>query len=171
MPVDEIVQVSLFLYGTSSNLSLNISGKVVRKSDAGTAIKFTELDLDSFIHLRNIVSRNAFDEQKIIKEFQEFKTEDSYRRINRSGTRLFRGACSGLSRPLSGARGPVPTRPGFFHPPDPSIRTTLSSSAVICLCSPPRAMCTAGDDGLSRARVRVHAMRPAVCSMTARGQR
>ncbi len=77
MPIGEVVQVSLFLYGTSSNLSLNISGRVVRKSDTGTAIKFTELDLDSFIHLRNIVSRNAFDEQKIIKEFQEFKTEDT----------------------------------------------------------------------------------------------
>jgi hypothetical protein len=76
IPIDEMVQVELFLYGTSSNLSLNISGRVVRKSEAGTAIKFTELDLDSFIHLRNIVSRNAFDEQKIIKEFQEFKSED-----------------------------------------------------------------------------------------------
>ncbi|HNW30652.1 MAG TPA: PilZ domain-containing protein [Spirochaetota bacterium] len=77
IPLDEIVQISLFLYGTSSNLSLNISGRVVRKSDSGTAIKFTELDLDSFIHLRNIVSRNAFDEQKIIREFQEFKTEEA----------------------------------------------------------------------------------------------
>jgi hypothetical protein len=77
IPVDEVVQVSLFLYGTSSNLSLNISGRVVRRSESGTAIKFTELDLDSFIHLRNIVSRNAFDEQKIIMEFQEFKTDDT----------------------------------------------------------------------------------------------
>jgi hypothetical protein len=77
IPVDEVVQVSLFLYGTSSNLSLNISGRVVRRSESGTAIKFTELDLDSFIHLRNIVSRNAFDEQKIIMEFQEFKTDDA----------------------------------------------------------------------------------------------
>jgi hypothetical protein len=79
LPVDEIVQISLFLYGTSSNLSLNIAGKVVRKSEPGTAIKFTELDLDSFIHLRNIVSRNAFDEEKIVREFQEFKTEDAAR--------------------------------------------------------------------------------------------
>ncbi len=79
LPVDEIVQISLFLYGTSSNLSLNIVGKVVRKTDSGTAIKFTELDLDSFIHLRNIVSRNAFDEEKIVREFQEFKIEDAAR--------------------------------------------------------------------------------------------
>lgn len=79
LPVDEVVQISLFLYGTSSNLSLNIAGRVVRKSDSGTAIKFTELDLDSFIHLRNIVSRNAFDEEKIVREFQEFKTEDAAR--------------------------------------------------------------------------------------------
>jgi len=70
------VSVSIFLYGSSSHLALNIMGTVVRHTGASVAIKFTELDLDSFIHLRNIVSRNAFDEEKVIREFREFNTED-----------------------------------------------------------------------------------------------
>jgi hypothetical protein len=77
VPVDESVQVSIFLYGSSSHLALDITGKVVRGSAKGLAIKFTELDLDSFIHLRNIISRNAFDEEKIIKEFEESKFDES----------------------------------------------------------------------------------------------
>jgi len=75
VPVDETVQISIYLYGSSSQLSLNITGKIVRGSEKGLAIKFTELDLDSFIHLRNIISRNAFDEEKIIKELQESKSD------------------------------------------------------------------------------------------------
>jgi hypothetical protein len=79
IPVDEPVHVSIYLYGSSSHLALEISGKVVRGSAKGLAIKFTELDLDSFIHLRNIISRNAFDEEKIMKEFEESKVEGSAR--------------------------------------------------------------------------------------------
>lgn len=77
VPVDEPIQVSIFLYGSSSHLALDITGRVVRGSAKGLAIKFTELDLDSFIHLRNIISRNAFDEEKIIKEFEESKFDES----------------------------------------------------------------------------------------------
>jgi hypothetical protein len=71
----EAVEISIFLYGTSSNLALKISGTVVRYTGTTVAIKFTELDLDSFIHLRNIVSRNALDEEKIIREFKEFRDD------------------------------------------------------------------------------------------------
>lgn len=77
VPVNEPLNISIFLYGSSSHLALSIIGKAVRITDKGIAIKFTELDLDSFIHLRNIVSRNAFDEEKIIKEFEEFSSKDS----------------------------------------------------------------------------------------------
>lgn len=78
VPINEPLNISILLYGSSSHLSLSIIGKAVRISEKGIAIKFTELDLDSFIHLRNIVSRNAFDEEKIIKEFQEFSSGDTF---------------------------------------------------------------------------------------------
>jgi hypothetical protein len=73
----EAVMISIFLYGSSSHLALNIAGTIVRHTGASVAIKFTELDLDSFIHLRNIVSRNALDEERVIKEFEEFNVDDS----------------------------------------------------------------------------------------------
>lgn len=76
IPVGETVQVSIYLYGSSSQLSLTITGKIVRGSRKGLAVRFTELDLDSFIHLRNIISRNAVDDEKIIKEFRESKFDE-----------------------------------------------------------------------------------------------
>ncbi|OHD66872.1 MAG: hypothetical protein A2176_12480 [Spirochaetes bacterium RBG_13_51_14] len=77
IPIDEIVHIEIILYGSSSRLALNITGRVVRRSDKEIAIKFTELDLDSFIHLKNIVSRNALEEEKILKEFKEFSLDKS----------------------------------------------------------------------------------------------
>ncbi len=80
IPVDAAVTMSIILYGSSSHLALNIAGRVVRKSEEGIAIRFTELDLDSFIHLRNIVSRNAADDETMIKEFKDQSIEDSSRK-------------------------------------------------------------------------------------------
>jgi hypothetical protein len=73
----ETITISIFLYGSSSHLALNIIGTVVRHSKDSIAIKFTELDLDSFIHLRNIVSLNTQDDDKIVKDFKKYKIDDS----------------------------------------------------------------------------------------------
>src|SRR5271157_4998872 len=78
LQLNEPVAVKILLYGASSHLALDITGKVVRKSGSGTAIQFTELDLDSFVHLRNIVSRNAED-KKIIQEYRDRTGEDAFK--------------------------------------------------------------------------------------------
>jgi hypothetical protein len=77
LSLNEPVTVTIILYGASSHLALDIAGKVIRKSDTGVAIQFTELDLDSFIHLRNIISHNTPD-SKIIKEFHDAKTWEEF---------------------------------------------------------------------------------------------
>lgn len=51
--------VELHLAGTSSQLLLRMDGEVVRVEKNGIAIKFSEIDLDSFYHLRNIVYYNS----------------------------------------------------------------------------------------------------------------
>jgi hypothetical protein len=79
IPAGETVNISIFLYGSSSHLALNITGTIVRNSNNSIAVKFIELDLDSFIHLKNIVSRNALDDEKTIKDFKEYKFDDSAR--------------------------------------------------------------------------------------------
>ncbi|MEW5723840.1 MAG: ATP-binding protein [Thermodesulfobacteriota bacterium] len=61
LPVETPVDVSLELSGTTSLVSLAMKGKVARVDAAGMGIDFTEIDLDSFYHLRNIVLYNAGD--------------------------------------------------------------------------------------------------------------
>jgi hypothetical protein len=75
LAADEPVEITIFLYGMSSHLSLNMIGKIVRKTDDGIAIKFMDMDLDSFIHLRNIVTRNTLDDT-VIQEYQHLRSED-----------------------------------------------------------------------------------------------
>jgi hypothetical protein len=51
--------VELQLSGTTSQLSLHMQGEVARIEAKGIAIKFFEIDLDSFNHLKNIVYYNS----------------------------------------------------------------------------------------------------------------
>jgi hypothetical protein len=54
--VNSEVTVELHLSGSTTDLSFRINGIVEWKSDQGVGIKFKEMELDSYIHLKNIVS-------------------------------------------------------------------------------------------------------------------
>ena len=54
-------EISLHLSGTSDDISLNMEGTVVRLEEDGIGIHFTEMDLDSYTHLRNIIYYNSDD--------------------------------------------------------------------------------------------------------------
>ncbi len=54
---DEPVEITIPLSG--SEISIHLKGKPVRRNEAGVAIQFSEIDLDSFTHLKNIVSYNS----------------------------------------------------------------------------------------------------------------
>lgn len=58
IPVDTICEISLILSGSVPAVTLNITGKVVRKNDEGIGIEFKEMDLESYTHLKNIVKFN-----------------------------------------------------------------------------------------------------------------
>jgi hypothetical protein len=51
--------VELRLSGVSDELVLSMQGEVVRVQKEGIAVKFCEIDLDSFYHLKNIVYYNS----------------------------------------------------------------------------------------------------------------
>ncbi len=53
--------IALHLSGTSHDISLTMLGEVVRLEDNGIGIRFTEIDLDSYTHLRNIIYYNSAD--------------------------------------------------------------------------------------------------------------
>lgn len=66
IPLDAEVEVSIYLSGTTSELSLKINGTVVRKDAKGVGIQFKEIEFDSYLHLRNIVDFNSTSESKFI---------------------------------------------------------------------------------------------------------
>ncbi len=69
IPKDAKVKVGISMEGTTSKLKINVEGVVTRSAVAETAIAFNSIDLDSFIHLKNIVAYNEGNEEKIMQEF------------------------------------------------------------------------------------------------------
>lgn len=69
IPVNTALDIVFFLTGTTSRLTINLKGEAVRVDKRGTAIEFKEIDIDSFIHLKNIVAYNEGNEDKIMEEF------------------------------------------------------------------------------------------------------
>ncbi|MBU2548809.1 MAG: PilZ domain-containing protein [Proteobacteria bacterium] len=68
LPLETPVDIILELSGSTSSLNLQMKGKVARVDDDGLGIDFVEIDLDSFYHLRNLVSFNAGDPSEIEAE-------------------------------------------------------------------------------------------------------
>lgn len=67
--VDKKVKVRLVITDNSSEYEINIDGVVIRKNEYSMGVKFINIDLDSFINLRNIVAYNNGDYDKIMEEF------------------------------------------------------------------------------------------------------
>ncbi|GBF34289.1 hypothetical protein DCCM_3401 [Desulfocucumis palustris] len=65
----ECVDITILLAGDTSKLTIDLKGKVARTDPDGIGIKFQEIDLDSFVHLKNIVTYNSGDAEKIMQEF------------------------------------------------------------------------------------------------------
>lgn len=65
----EKLSLTLFVQGLSTNLEIKISGEVIRKENNSVGVKFGAVDLDSFIHLRNIIAYNRGDYDTIMEEF------------------------------------------------------------------------------------------------------
>jgi hypothetical protein len=50
---------------------VNISGKVCRIVDNGIGFSFEKTDLDSYKHLKNIVTYNIDDAEKVLEEIHQ----------------------------------------------------------------------------------------------------
>jgi Tfp pilus assembly protein PilZ len=68
----DTIQITIHLAGETSDLEINLNGLIVRTTEQGIGIQFEKVDLDSFIHLRNIVAYNSGDEDKVMDEFCTF---------------------------------------------------------------------------------------------------
>lgn len=72
LPVGVDVDVRVSISGTTSELQLKLMGRVARHTDDGIGIQLRGMDLDSFIHLKNIIAYNMGQEEKVMEEFLEF---------------------------------------------------------------------------------------------------
>jgi hypothetical protein len=64
--------VRLYLGDPRENsLCIMAKGKVVRSTEGGIGVEFTEIDLDSYDHLRNLVLHNANDVARIEGELKD----------------------------------------------------------------------------------------------------
>ena len=75
VPIGTRVTIAISLQGSTSDLTVNVTGSVVRHESDGFAIHFDEMDLDSFIHIRNIVAYNEGDADRVREEFAEIVKE------------------------------------------------------------------------------------------------
>ncbi len=71
LPKGTPVVAHIVLTGTSSELKLRIEGHVVRREKQGMAIFFDTMDIDAFIHLKNILYFNSGDPERIDREISE----------------------------------------------------------------------------------------------------
>jgi len=72
LPLQAACLAKLFLGDSrESPLCIMAKGKVVRSTEDGIGVEFTEIDLDSFEHLRNLVRMNADDVSQVEGEFKE----------------------------------------------------------------------------------------------------
>jgi hypothetical protein len=69
LPVNQLLDMKILLSGSSSELSIRLKGKIIRREVDGLAVQFDGMDLDSFIHLKNVIAYNAESEEKIMNEF------------------------------------------------------------------------------------------------------
>jgi len=64
----EAVDISILLNGASPEIDITISARVSRIVAEGIAFTFDKIDLDSYTHLKNIVTYNSDDADKILEE-------------------------------------------------------------------------------------------------------
>ena len=69
-------ELELHLTSTSSKLVLFFKGRVVRTDEKGMGIRFEEMDLDSFLLLKNILNYNTGDPEQIDRELTGYIHKD-----------------------------------------------------------------------------------------------
>jgi hypothetical protein len=69
-PVGTPCTVALTFDSGDNKLSFYAAGRIARVADHGLAVEFTELELESFHHLRNLIRFNAPDPEAVDREFE-----------------------------------------------------------------------------------------------------
>ncbi|MEJ2431098.1 MAG: PilZ domain-containing protein [Deltaproteobacteria bacterium] len=79
--LNRIVKIEVLITGTSSQLSILLDGKIMRHENVGMAIQFKNVDMDAFFHLKNLISYNTNQLEKLDDEFQRFVKKKGKKKI------------------------------------------------------------------------------------------
>ncbi|RNC68153.1 MAG: PilZ domain-containing protein [Desulfuromonadales bacterium] len=72
VPLNEQVDVSMFFYGSASELSFSLEASVVRATDEGIGLNFRKIDIDSLVGSDMTVTSSGSDRKHVIEEFYGF---------------------------------------------------------------------------------------------------
>jgi hypothetical protein len=72
MPLDTTADITICLAELEPEILINLSAKAVRIDDGGIGFKFDRIDVDSFTHLRSIISYRKGDADSVMNEFTDF---------------------------------------------------------------------------------------------------
>lgn len=64
----EPVEITIVLTGTSPEITVSFNGIVTRVIENGVGFSFDKMDLDSYMHLKNIIAYNIDDAEKVMEE-------------------------------------------------------------------------------------------------------
>lgn len=64
----DLVDITIVLTGTLPEISVDFKGIVTRIAENGIGFTFDKIDLDSYMHLKNIIAYNIDDAEKVMEE-------------------------------------------------------------------------------------------------------
>lgn len=72
IPVGTGVELTVYLSHTPDPVVINVSGSVVRSEARGIACVFEKIDLESFAHLRSIISYQGGSDDQVLSELTAY---------------------------------------------------------------------------------------------------
>jgi hypothetical protein len=64
----DLADITIALSGSVPEITVNFNGKVTRTTEAGAGFTFDKMDFDSYTHLKNIITYNSDDAEKVMEE-------------------------------------------------------------------------------------------------------
>jgi hypothetical protein len=72
LPIGTPVEITIYLSAAVEPVVINVSGTVARQMPGGLGCSFDKIDVDSFAHLRSVISYQGGDESRALAEFADF---------------------------------------------------------------------------------------------------
>jgi hypothetical protein len=70
LPADGCYELTLYTEHAASALHITVTARIVRSDGEGMGVEFTEMPLESYDHLRNMVLLNAADPEQVERELR-----------------------------------------------------------------------------------------------------